>query len=474
MPQQRHQLTLLHPSRQPPRTESPRTTSTQTAAEILTAAPARPPIRSLYIHTPFCVHKCHYCDFYSIVDTQDREQAFVDRLIAELRFLAPHADPAIQRPALDTVFVGGGTPSLLRVDLWRRLLGALHELFDLSAMISRGVRAQVAQPLLLGEFTVECNPESATPDLLAVLRSGGVNRVSMGAQSFDPRHLKTLERTHNPENVARALESARAAGIPRQSIDLIFGIPGQTLAEWERDLDRAIALGTTHLSCYGLTYEPGTAMTARLGVGQFEPIDDDLEADMFELTLSRLAAAGLARYEISNYARPGHESLHNLAYWRQHQWLAAGPSASGHVYAGAHMRDGGWRWKNVPRLGDYLAADAATPGENEDDRNTGICGASPVIDVESPDPRRALRERLLMGLRLAEGIDAAAFLADLDAVAPDAAGLVVTAAQRLEGEGLLQLEGLVFPNGAARWTLTPRGMMLCDSVVGALSEPLCE
>ncbi|MDX2017518.1 MAG: radical SAM family heme chaperone HemW, partial [Planctomycetota bacterium] len=345
------------------------------ARSFLAAVAPASPARSLYIHVPFCFHKCHYCDFYSIVDTRDRQEAFTDRLIRELIAQAPLAHGPHNTPApLRTIFVGGGTPSLLRPDLWQRILTTLHAHYDLSLM--------PASTQGDGEFTVECNPETVTPELLAILRAGGVNRVSIGAQSFNPAHLKTLERWHDPENVPKALELARATGIARQSIDLIYAIPGQTLADLERDLARALTLGTTHLSAYSLTYEPNTAMTARKNRGEFAPIDEDLDADMAELVFTTLRAAGLDRYEISNFARPGDESRHNLAYWRQEFWLACGPSASGHI--------AGHRWKNVPRLDDYLSMDDA--------------GFTAARDHEPPDPRRALSERLMTGLRLREGL----------------------------------------------------------------------
>lgn len=361
------------------------------------------PAQALYIHIPFCFHKCHYCDFYSLVDTRDRQEPFVRRLIVELGELAPYAG------RLTSIFVGGGTPTLLRVDLWRRLLAALHDQFDLPG----------------AEFTVECNPETATAELFDELVEGGVNRISIGAQSFDEKHLKTLERWHDPANVARALELARAAGIGRQSIDLIFAIPGQTLQDWQGDLGRAIDLGVTHLSCYALTYEPNTAMTARLRRGDFAPADEDLEADMLECTLGTLRSAGYDRYEVSNYAKPGDECRHNLAYWRQEQWLAAGPSASGHL--------AGWRWKNVPRLDSYLGDPLAT-------------GLPPAVDVEPPDPSRAMAERIMTGLRLREGIGACDLPAALHA-----------AAQRQRDAGNLEIDG-------DRLRLTDRGMMLADGI----------
>lgn len=378
------------------------------------------PVRSLYIHVPFCSHKCHYCDFYSLVDTRDRQPAFVDRLIAELRDLAPFAAGA----PLRTVFIGGGTPSLLHAPLWRRLLDALHDLFDLSAL-----RAADA------EFTVECNPESASRELLDTLAAAGVNRVSLGAQSFSPRHLATLERRHDPANVARAVAAARAAGIPRLSLDLIFAVPGQSPADFERDLLAALDLSPSHLSAYALTYEPNTAMTARLRRGEFLPCDPDLEADLYELALATLHARGLERYEISNFARPGDECRHNLAYWRQEQWLAAGPSASAHV--------AGHRWKNAPRLDDYLASPP---------------GLAPFIDHEPPDPRRALAERLMTGLRLREGVARADTLARAAALDPPADAALARAARTAADSSLLRAAD------APRWSLTDRGLLLADRV----------
>ena len=411
-----------------------------TAATVL--AGPHEPATSLYIHTPFCVHKCHYCDFYSFVDNRDQQAAYVERLISELRFLGHHAGA---RP-LKSIFIGGGTPSLLRVELWVKLLAALGACFDLSA-IAASTPALHADGLNDSpEFTVECNPESASPELLTALRAGGVNRVSLGAQSFIPRHLKTLERWHDPENVARAIGAARAAGIPRQSIDLIFAIPGQTLDEWRSDLDLALALNTTHLSCYNLTYEPNTPMTVRLKRGEFTPVDEDLEADMFTLCGDLLAAKGLARYEVSNYARPGHESAHNLAYWRQESWLAAGPSASGHVRTTVESSRGpliaGHRWKNAPNLGTYLASEA---------------GPAPIADHEAPDPARYVRELLMMGLRLSCGVGWREIAAMAESASPGAAGRLEKLAAGFVGDGLLEAVG-------GRWRVTHRGWLLADFI----------
>jgi oxygen-independent coproporphyrinogen III oxidase len=383
------------------------------------------PVRSLYIHIPFCFHKCHYCDFYSIVDTRDRQEPFIERLVRELNGIAAWA----AGQPLQTIFVGGGTPTLLRPELWSRLLVVLGDLFDLSEM-GNGP----------GEFTVECNPETATPQLMAILADGGVNRLSIGAQSFNPAHLKLLERWHDPANVFKALELAAAAGIPRRSLDLIFGIPGQTPEQWGADLAAALSAGVTHLSCYNLTYEPQTALTARLSRGDFVPADEDVEVQMLELTLATLRAAGLQRYEVSNYAKPGDESRHNLAYWRQEQWLAVGPSASAHL--------AGNRWKNVPRLDDYL---------HFDDQ-----GLPPITDLETPDPRRALSEWIMTGLRLAEGIDSRILLNRAGQISKprlDLPARMLRIAHEYEDRGMLTI-------GQPRWALTDAGFLLADSIAG--------
>ncbi len=348
-------------------------TPTAPILQQLSNHPELSPARHLYIHIPFCFHKCHYCDFYSLVDTRNRQQPFTDRLCKELAALAP----LTKNQPLRTIFIGGGTPTLLQPALWTQLLRTLDHHFNLEA-----IHADNA------EFSVECNPETATPELFDTLRAGSVNRLSIGAQSFNPRHLKALERWHDPASVPRAVTLAQAAGIKRTSIDLIFAIPSQTLPEWDADLTTALSLGTTHLSCYALTYEPNTAMTARLKRGEFTPTDDDLEADMYEHTLKRCANAGLRRYEVSNFATPTHECAHNLAYWNQSSWLAAGPSASSHLL---DPQGGGWRWKNQPRLDDYL---------HHNDN-----GHPRAIDLEPPDPKRLLAERLMTGVRLREGID---------------------------------------------------------------------
>lgn len=394
---------------------------------------------SLYVHVPFCFHKCHYCDFYSFVDQQDQQAAYLGALETELRALAPFAVlPPPKGPGLRTIFIGGGTPTLLGVDLWDRLLDTLDCLFR-TRELARAGRL---------EFSVECNPETATPELMRVLRAGGVTRLSIGAQSFHPGHLATLERRHEPANVERAVGLAADAGIVHRSIDLIFAIPGQTLDDWRIDLRRAVAIadgaGLDHMSCYDLTYEPNTAMTRRLERGEFRPADEDTEVAMFRLTRSVLLDAGFRAYEVSNFARDEPARCrHNLAYWRQESWLAAGPSASGHYR--------GFRWKNTPNLGEWMK------GVHESR------GFSPLAEVESPDPRRALAEVIMTGLRLDEGLDTGALLDRGEALG--AGGRLRAELEEQARFGAVDLSG-----GRAR--LTETGVLIADGVARKLMRAL--
>ena len=321
-----------------------------------------------YIHIPFCFHKCHYCDFYSLVENRGREAAFLLRLVDELRIVGGY----LKQP-LRTIFFGGGTPTLLDTSLWQDLLRAINH------------HLPIAND---AEITVEANPETVRPDLMDVLSRGGVNRISIGAQSFQPAHLKALERWHEPENVKRAVVLAQEGGITNINIDLIFAIPGQTLNDWLKDLDTALSLNPSHLSCYGLTYEPNTPLTEKLRQGRIKKADEELEADMYEATRKKLTEAGYEQYEISNWAKPDCQCQHNLMYWNNKNWWPFGPSASGHI--------NGLRWKNVPHLGEYLKA----------------TDLPSVIDVEQLDEDGQVGEALMLGLRLTQGIK----LVELDAL----------------------------------------------------------
>ena len=387
-----------------------------TAAD-LPFSPGGPGPTGLYIHVPFCLHKCHYCDFYSLVETgpESRHPAFTDRLIEEIRA----ARPWLGGP-LETIFVGGGTPTLLAPALWDRLLAAIRADLNL-------------QPDC--EFTVEANPDALSAELLEVLAAGGVNRLSMGAQSFDPALLKVLERTHDPDNVRRCVELARAAGITNFNLDLIFGIPGQLLEGWATDLDAVLALEPAHLSCYCLTYEPNTPLAVKLRRGAIQRVDEDVEAAMYEATIDRLAGAGFEHYEISSWARPGRACRHNLLYWRNGSWWPLGPGAAGHV--------DGVRWKNAPRLGDYLR----------------VRQLPPITGQEQLDEDGRIGETLMLGLRLLEGIGLDR-LGALLAVG-DRGELRRLAVERHTATGLLtQRDG--------RLRFTRAGLLLADTVLADL------
>ena len=375
MPALRLQTIQSEPPPREARLEPPRAAQVEPLRPALLPAAA---VHGLYVHVPFCFHKCHYCDFYSITrQSEERMRRFVDRLLSEAnawgddaadRAAGARSGPApLLRPR--TVFFGGGTPSLLPLGQMKRLVEGLRQRIPWQDV---------------EEFTVEVNPATATLEYCRMLREAGVDRLSFGAQSFDPAELKVLERHHEPGDVARSVGVARAAGFERINLDLIYAVPGQDLASWDRSLSAALAMGTTHLSCYGLTYEPNTPIAVRKRLGQLHSVvDDDAELEMFRHTRRRLEAAGLAAYEISNYASPGQECRHNLLYWTGGNYVGLGPSAASHVE--------GWRWRNRPHLGEW---EQAVDG-----------GSLPATDVERLTPRRRAGELAMLTLRLARGID---------------------------------------------------------------------
>jgi oxygen-independent coproporphyrinogen-3 oxidase len=370
----------------------------------------------LYVHVPFCFHKCHYCDFYSITrQTPDRMARFVDLVLAE-------ADQWVASPVSvvpRTVFFGGGTPSLLPLAEMRRLLAGLRERFDFAG---------------LDEWTVEVNPATAELDYCEMLRESGVDRLSFGAQSFDTAELKTLERHHDPADVHRSVEIARRAGFTRMNVDLIYAIPGQDMASWVRTLEEAVSLGTPHVSCYGLTYEPNTAMTVRKRLGHFHAAEEPLELEMMRYARLRLARAGMGAYEISNYAIPGEACRHNLLYWTGGNYIGLGPSAASHVE--------GWRWKNRPHLGEWEQAVAR--------------GQLPAAELEQLGPDQRRGEWVMLRLRLDEGVGFDAYAArwGRDARADYAGELA-----QLTKLGLIE----VTPE---RFTLSDAGLAVADAVAG--------
>jgi oxygen-independent coproporphyrinogen-3 oxidase len=324
-------------------------------------------VEGLYVHVPFCFHKCHYCDFYSITrQSDDRMAKFVDLILAEAEMWTKPG-MAVAR-GLRTVFFGGGTPSLLPLPLMRKLLRGLRDRFDLS---------------LIEECTVEANPATLELNYAQMLREEGVTRLSIGAQSFKPSELAMLERHHDPADVVRSMEIARAAGFMRLNVDLIYAVPGQDLSSWSESLEAAMSLSTPHISCYNLTYEPNTPMAVRKRLGHFEPVSEDIELEMMHHTRARLTGAGYRAYEISNYAIPGEECQHNLVYWTGGNYIGLGPSAASHVE--------GWRWKNRPHLREW---------ENAID-----AGNLPASDIESLTSNQRAGELAMLLLRLDRGIE---------------------------------------------------------------------
>jgi oxygen-independent coproporphyrinogen-3 oxidase len=379
-------------------------------------------IQGLYVHIPFCFHKCHYCDFYSITrQSPQRMDAFVDLLLREADFWAAGAG---NHSPIRTMFFGGGTPSLLPIESMRRLARELVRRFDFSG---------------LEEWTVEINPATAELDYCRMLRDVGVDRISFGAQSFNLAELKVLERHHHPDDVVRSVEIARAAGFSRINIDLIYAIPGQDLTSWDGSLNAAIALQTPHVSCYNLTYEPNTPMTVRKRLGQFIPVEEPAELEMFHHGRSHLTAAGLEAYEISNYAKPNEACRHNLVYWTGGNYIGLGPSAASHME--------GRRWKNRAHLREWEEAVAA--------------GKTPAIELETLTPARRAGELAMLMLRLARGINYSDFA---DRTGLDAQTIYRDQFERLERVGLLERDQITI-------RLTKTGLNVADAIAGEFLEP---
>ncbi|CAA9567681.1 MAG: Hypothetical radical SAM family enzyme in heat shock gene cluster, similarity with CPO of BS HemN-type, partial [uncultured Thermomicrobiales bacterium] len=337
----------------------------------------------IYLHVPFCVHKCRYCDFVTYAGREALIPAYVDALVGEIES-APRRWGATLPPA-SSVFWGGGTPSLLPPDAFARVHGAIERSFGW-----RGRGAGV-------EITVEANPETVDEAYWTGLRAGGVNRVSLGVQSFDPAGLRALDRAHDTAGAVRALGAARAAGIGNVSLDLIFGWAGQTGVAWEADLNRALALAPEHLSLYALTVEERTPLAADIARGRVPAPDDDRQADFYEAAVARLDAAGYEGYEISNWARrpapgepPGRwRSRHNSLYWRNGEYLGFG--------VGAHSHFRGRRFGNGNLVRKYIAQVAT--------------GEQALAFEETIDGTGAMGETMMLGLRLAEGVSRDAFRA---------------------------------------------------------------
>lgn len=379
---------------------------------------------SLYAHVPFCIVKCGYCDFNSYaLDVLlekgrvggDWARRYADALTAELKGRARRL--SLEGRRVDTIFFGGGTPSLFPPEETGRVLNLAARLFDVSPDC---------------EITLEANPGAAEAGRFGALREAGVNRISVGVQTFDDDALKRLDRAHSGEDAEKALRAARRAGFSNLSLDLMFGIPHQTMETAARDLERAIDIGPEHLSAYELAVEPGTAFHAKRARGELSGLPDEETAlRMWELRDSTLAAAGYERYEISNFAKPGFACRHNLNYWRRGDYLGVG--------AGAHSLMGGKRFWNHARP-DVYAANASDP----------TAGREPV-----DEPRKAMGEALMLGLRMKEGVSLKRIARECGANPEEAFGEQL---RELEGADLTARE-----NGCLR--LTEKGTLLANRVL---------
>jgi oxygen-independent coproporphyrinogen-3 oxidase len=387
--------------------------------------------RSAYIHVPFCRHRCGYCNFTLVAGRDDLIDAYLDALTRELSGLG-------QPQEVDTLFLGGGTPTHLPPKELQHLFAIVGYWFPSAPD---------------GEVSVEANPRdlfSIAPEdgsfgsrkqgrigsrtvqqRLVILGRSGVTRISLGAQSFDERKLKLLERDHDARVIIDAFNSARQFA-NSVSLDLIFGIPGESLADWQRDLAQAIALAPDHLSTYGLTFEKGTAFWSQLSRGSLARVEEDVERQMYELAIDMLTAAGYEHYEVSNFARPGHRCRHNEAYWTGQPYFAAGPGAARFV--------GGRRETNHRSTTTYI--------------RRVLAGQSPVAESEELGPEDAARERLVFALRRLEGIDKAAFAAETSFSVEQLGGQALA---RLIDLGLLDLS-------AGRLKLTRKGLLVSDAI----------
>ncbi len=344
---------------------------------------------ALYVHIPFCESKCPYCDFNTYAGIEALMPSYVVALAREIEQWGAWLD----RPTLASVFFGGGTPSYLPPDDLQRLMDAIRGAFNLPDA---------------AEATAEANPGDCTPDRLLAMRLAGFNRISIGVQSFEDAELAMLGRRHDAARAAQAVHGARSAGFDNVSLDLMFGLPEQSVARWERSVEEAVRLETDHLSAYALTLEPGTPLEADVRLGRTPEPDADLAAEMYLRAQAMLAEAGMDQYEISNWAKPGRESTHNLAYWRSLPYLGVGPGAHSYLYDVGAVDDFGVRFANlnpprtyIGRVNGWTVAGTQTIDAIRAAAATGHC--------EAVSRRDAMAEAMMMGLRLNAGVADAAF-----------------------------------------------------------------
>ena len=371
----------------------------------------------IYIHIPFCRSKCDYCDFYSLAGRDDRMDQYQKALLSHIKETAPLA----QDFPVDTIYIGGGTPSYYGAKRLKELLGVIRKLYKVEKD---------------AEVTVECNPDSVDVKSLKILRKAGVNRLSMGMQSANACELERIHRIHTPQQVNEAATAARKAGFTNLSLDLIYGLPGKTMDSGKATVENALSLIPQHLSFYGLKVEEGTPLAARVAEGEVLP-DDDQQADLYLWTVGRLERAGYPQYEISNFAKPGFASRHNLRYWLTQPYIGFGP--------GAHSDFGGRRYSFVRDLDAYIQ---------------GVLQGGDIIDESEIIPKRErCGEYLMLRLRTVQGINEQEYRSTyfMD-FAPLQARL-----EQFRAQGWAeQTDG--------RWHFTPKGFLLSNQLIGDLLE----
>lgn len=407
----------------------------------------------VYIHVPFCLRRCGYCDFntYTAVDLGGGASRgnYAAMTICEMRLVRDWQERhGIAEPPASTVFFGGGTPTILPADDLIAILNAIRELWG----VEDGA-----------EITTEANPDTVDAATIRALADGGFTRVSFGMQSAVPHVLRTLDRTHTPANVEAGVRAAEAAGL-RSSVDLIYGAPGESLEDWRTSVRTAIDLGVNHISAYALTVEPTTKMGRQIAAGVLPKPDDDDEAAKYEIADELFSAAGLQWYEISNWARQGYESRHNLGYWRNVDWAGIGPGAHSHYNrvepascrseSERSARPHGSSPQDCDAHGAIRSWDLAHPRLWSERVNAGQV---PWAGSESITPMEALEETIMLGLRLREGLDLTALKTSLD-VGGAASSDIDAGVAELEREGLVERRG-------SRLIPTLRGRLLNDAVI---------
>lgn len=368
----------------------------------------------VYVHIPFCASRCSYCDFFSTLRLDEVGHDYVEALIAEARLRKAE----LNGKPVKTLYMGGGTPSQLPLPLLARLIDGLKAALDLNAV---------------QEFTLEANPDDVTPEWCAAVRALGVNRVSMGVQSFQDAVLRLVGRRHTARQAIEAVASLRHAGIDNISIDLIYGLPGQTLETWAESVRQAVDLRPQHISAYGLTYEPGTRLWQQRECGEVVEASEDQYLDMYRILVGLLQVAGYEHYEISNFALPGYRSRHNSSYWNETPYLGLG--------AAAHSYDGTMRRSNPADLCGYIRR---------------ITSGQPACQVEDLAWWERYDERVMLGLRTADGVDAHRLRSDFGDKAW--AHFVSEARRHIDAGNMICTDD-------GRYILTSEGIVLSDSVM---------